>query len=249
MITVITAWYNEEFLAPLFLKHYSFADRIVILLDESTDDDTVAVVDLFKNHYSNKFTNIDIKVLEMPDGMDDKLKQKQINAEYRLVTDGWVIIADADEFINIPQGGLLHYLSNVSADVVKVDYFQMYQHESEGLLNRFVPVFQQRRYGKRNGFARWQKPAVVRAGKNFKWSVGHHEINAVHEQYHSKMLLGAHLYMADINLAVKRRILGRKNRMSQENRKDRLSAHNFDITEQDIISTCNENKNCPMVFE
>ena len=63
MITVISAWYNEEFLASLFLKHYSFADKIVILLDESTNDHTVEMINLFKLRFD--YVDIDIKVLKM----------------------------------------------------------------------------------------------------------------------------------------------------------------------------------------
>jgi len=251
MITVITAWYNEEFLASLFLRHYSFADRIVVLLDEGTSDNTIDMMTGFRmRNIGNDIPDIDIdiKVLKMPDGMDDKLKQKQINDEYKSIDDGWVIIVDADEFISIPDQGLDEYLNMVTADVVKVDYFQMYQHKTEIPLNRTEPIFFQRSHGKRNGFERWKKPSVVRAGKGFAWSVGHHEIDADKEQIYSEMLSGAHLYMSDVDLAIERRIYGRKNRMSKVNYKSGLSAHNFNITEQDIIDECIKNMDCPKVF-
>ena len=247
MITVITAWYNEEFLASIFLRHYLFADEIIILLDESNSDDTVRLLNGYKKRFDVPV--LTIKILDMPNGMDDRLKQKQINDEYKSIDNGWVIIADADEFIFIPYGGIHLFLGKVAADVVKVDYFQMYAHESESPLNKDQSVFEQRKYGKRNGFERWKKPAVVRAGKNFKWAVGHHEISAARYQFHNEMLLGAHWYMADTDLAIKRRILGRKNRMSRKNHEAQLSAHNFNITEDDIINECRENINCPLVFQ
>lgn len=246
MITIITCWYNEEFLANLFLRHYSFADEIIILLDESNDDNTRRVVCKFINGFTNA-PEVTVKRLNMPNGLNDKLKQEQINSEYKAVTDGWVIIADADEFIYIPEGGLHKFLS-ITSDVVKVDYLQMYQHETETVFNSEQPVFEQRRYGKRNGLERWRKPAVARAGKNFSWMVGHHHINAKPYQFHNEMLLGAHLSMADVDLAIKRRIYGHRNRQSEENYKAKLSVHNWKITEQKIREICFENKTCNRVF-
>lgn len=249
MITVITAWYNEEFLASIFLRHYSFADEIIILLDESTNDDSVNIINRFKIYPLYMYRPlITVKKLVMPNGMDDQLKQSQINSEYKKINTGWVIIADADEFIKIPSDGLECFLEPIAADVVKVDYVQMYQNKSELPLNRIYPPFEQRRYGKRNGFERWRKPAVVKAGKGLKWTVGHHEINARPDQIHNEMLLGAHWYMADQHLAIERRINGRKNRMSPENYKAQMSAHNFTITEHDIEDVCRANMNCPRVF-
>ena len=223
MITVISAWYNEEDLARLFLNHYSFADQIVIMLDESTNDGTLGIIREYQED-SAYWPLISFRILNMPKGMDDALKQVQINAQYLNIDKGWVIIADADEFIYIPDGGMSHFLNQVSADVVRVDYFQMYQHKSESSLDKITPIFEQRRHGKRNGHKRWMKPAVARAGKKLLWAVGHHEIAADDKQYHNTMLKGAHLYMADYNLAVERRLKGRRDRMSIENHQARLSA-------------------------
>lgn len=238
MITVITCWYNEEFLSNLFLSHYSFADKIIILLDENNNDNTLNII--------NKNNNIEIKTLKMPDGMDDQLKQDQINNEYKTINDGWVIIADADEFIYLPEQGMSSYLKNIKEDVVKIDYFQMYQHKNENPLNQVTPVFEQRRYGIRNGLDRWIKPAIARANIGIKWTVGHHEISTLN--IHPIPLFGAHWAMADIDLAINRRISGRKNRMSQNNYNYRYSNHNFRITEEEIETICQKNNNCPLVF-
>lgn len=245
MITVITAWYNEEFFAPLFLSHYRFADRIVVLLDESTNDGTLDVINSFKEN--NAFPVVEVRKLMMPFGLDDKLKQKQLKAAYKSVEEGWVILVDIDEFLQIPKGGLKEYLGQVEADVVKVDYIQMYQHESENSLNRIDPIFEQRKYGKRNGLARWKKPAIARAGCNIAWSVGHHEVN-VDSNICDKMILGAHLNMADVDLAIFRRINNHKIRQSPANYKSGLSAHNWNITEGKIRAICEENKNCEKIF-
>ena len=39
-VHVLTNWQNEEWLAPLFLHHYSWADKITIVLEPSTNDRT-----------------------------------------------------------------------------------------------------------------------------------------------------------------------------------------------------------------
>ena len=244
MITIISAWYNEEFLAPLFLNHYSFADRIIIMLDESTNDGTIDEIKKFVARDSF----ISFRKLKMPSGMDDILKQKQVNEQYSQIKEGWVIEVDADEFIKVPEMGMREYLKEVEADVVRLEFWQMYQHKTECALNNCTPVFEQRKHGKKNGFERWNKPCVVRAGKDIAWTVGHHEIIANKNQFHNEMIPAAHLYMCDVGLAVDRRIKGRRNRMSKENYINTLSAHNFNITVQKIINECEANQDCQQVF-
>ena len=48
-IDIITMWYNEAFLAPLFLNHYSFANTIHLLYDEDTTDNTLDIVSKYNN--------------------------------------------------------------------------------------------------------------------------------------------------------------------------------------------------------
>ena len=75
MITLITAWYNEEFLGPLFWEHYyDQINKIIVLLDEDTDDKTLLMKKLTED-----FPKIEWRPLKMPDGMDDQLKIDQIN--------------------------------------------------------------------------------------------------------------------------------------------------------------------------
>ena len=246
MIYVITAWYNEQFLANLFLSHYSFADKIIILLDESNNDNSTQII--------SRYSNAEIRKLSMPHGMDDALKQAQINKTYNSIIDKnrWVIIADVDEFIYLPQQGLNEYLSQITVDIVKVDYYQMYQHKTENKLNIDSPVFLQRRHGKQIiAKANWKKPCIARTSRPLKWSPGHHDVMANSVPpciIDSRLLLGAHWSMADIDLAIDRRINGRRNRMSPENLQCGFSHHNFKITAQDIIDECNENNNCPLIF-
>jgi len=249
MITVVTAWYNEAFLADLFLSHYSFADKIIILLDELNNDNSLEII--------KKYSNIEVKKLLMPDGMDDALKQLQINQTYINLADkpGWVIIADADEFIYFPQNGMKNYLAQSIHDVIKVDYYQIYQHKFEKPLNHITPVFEQRRCGKKvvNLNASWEKPCIARTGLSLNWTPGHHDVVTIVKRstpitISDKKLLGAHWAMADIDLAIERRIAGRKNRMSKNNLARGFSNHNFKITKEQIIKECEQNSSCPQIF-
>ena len=243
MITIISAWYNEEFLAPLFLEHYSFADRIIIMLDESTNDGTIDEIKKFMSRDSF----ISFRKLHMPDGLDDKLKQRQMNEQYRQIEKGWVIEVDSDEFIKIPEIGMKPFLSEIKEDVVLVMFWQMYQNSQvEKPLDNVTPVFEQRQHGIRNRFRRWNKPCVVRAGRNYAWGVGHHDI-VPPRNISSKLLFGAHWSMADTDMAIARRIYGHKNRQSKANYQNRLSVHNHKVTEEEIINKCDSYKNCPPV--
>jgi hypothetical protein len=184
----------------------------------------------------------------MPKGLDDILKRDQLNEQYAKIKSGWVIVVDCDEFILLPQLGMQKYLDHIKADVVLIDYFQMYQHKSESALDKVTPIFEQRQHGKSNGLRRWRKPSMARAGKNFVWAVGLHQIRAVNKQIHKKLLPGAHWSMADVELSVKRRINNHRNHMSEQNKKAKLSTHNFTITEDKIRQICNENNDCKRVF-
>jgi len=237
VITVITPWRNEEFLAPLFLKHYDFADQIIILLDESTDDGTID-----KIQYSGANTIISVKKLEMPAGFDSYLSKKQIDEQYSRIKNGWVILVDADEFIKIPEMGMREYLSNVEAGVIEIMFWQIYQHKTENRLNDYTPVFEQRKHGIRTRREIWNKPCIVRAGKGYEWDVGHHNIHP-YINIHNEFLPGSHWAMADVDLTIIRRILGHVDRQSEA---DIRAGIDLITSEEEIINICNEYKDCPV---
>lgn len=239
MISVVTAWYNEEFLAPIFLNHYRYAEKIYVLVDEGTTDlsPTIALA----------YPNVVLQSLRMPEGMDDVLKQEQINEVYDSIVGGWVIAVDADEFIKEPMCGMADFLKTEFDHVVKVRFYNMYQHTTEDILNQRDPVFEQRRHGvpwAKIGF----KPCIARSGTIDGWHPGVHNINGK-GRYSQTELIGAHWRMADMGLALERRIAGRRDRMSQANVRRKLTTHDFDITKEAIIEDCITHQDCPLVFE
>ena len=88
MITVFTFGYNEEYLIPYFLNHYSYADRIIYYDNQSTDNS----INLLK---SNK---IEIRQWNTNNQQDnDSLRLLKNNCWKG--TNGWIIVCDIDEFL------------------------------------------------------------------------------------------------------------------------------------------------------
>ena len=89
-ITVLTWVKDEEHILPFFLRHYSFADKIIVFDNGSRDR-------------SREILNADprVEVKDWDSGgelRDDQLIQMK-NEEYRKTGKGWSFIVDADEFV------------------------------------------------------------------------------------------------------------------------------------------------------
>ena len=104
MIQVITAVYNEELLMPLFLKNYSFADSILVLLDTATTDRTPEIL--------KADPRVEIFPITYPDGLNWQTKSNAVNQKALESKADWVMAVDADEFIpsaDITEGTLGKY--------------------------------------------------------------------------------------------------------------------------------------------
>lgn len=204
-IEVITAWYNEEFLAPFFLRYYgSIADRITVLLDSATDDWTLDV--LKKTDYNINIINIDYGAQ-----MRERKKADYLTLAYRNSNADYVINADADEFVFVDRDDF-----NYDYDVARVKLFNVYRHEKEKDLDINLDIKEQRRYGEHV----WPflKPIVIKTGLNIKWTSGNHSIicNGNRELYkkfrndsglvYRKNLIGAHWIYADPCFCIRRRM-------------------------------------------
>jgi hypothetical protein len=128
-IEVITVWYNERFLAKFFLDHYSFADRIHLVLDADTDDDTPGI--------AGRYPNVRVEEITFPDKFDDLRKIARINSIYPGST-RLGIAADSDEFVfPLPYGtGMREALANEAEyDVVRARMWQVYRHRTDSDLD------------------------------------------------------------------------------------------------------------------
>lgn len=101
-IEVISLWYNEELLAPLFLKNYQWADKITIYYDNDSDDKTLEYL---------KASPLSIQIIpfRFPDMMDEEIKADIFNKAYKNSVCDYVLNVDCDEFAfytrQSPEGG------------------------------------------------------------------------------------------------------------------------------------------------
>jgi len=259
-LEVITMWYNEAFLAPLFMNHYSFANKIHLFYDQDTTDNTLEIIE--------KYDNINIIPFRFPDMMDDIIKVDKINNLYKSLDCDWVIVVDADEFVfPIPLGrDIREFLERENNyDLVYVQLWQVYRHKNDSDLTYALPTLQQRRHGDRNvteGInAAYVKPIVVRPSAGVEWLPGCHKIrdkknlnNIINKIIGNQIaispqkLYGSHWAMADPKFAVKRRIKDRKERQSRRNLENKLTFQHHHITESTILEDCTNHRNDPMLF-
>jgi hypothetical protein len=239
-IAIVTMWFNEEILAPLFFRHYrQFAD-IHVLLDVATTDNTESVCNDF---------GANIIPHEFSDGMDDRVKIKRYNMLKDALAYDYIVGLDADEFIFEPDKLKAHIKDN-RPDYQNVAFYQTYQHKDEKPINITDPVFKQRTHAdpSLDGWnAFYVKPCIVRSGLKANWQPGCHSL-IIKEPFNvGKLWIGAHWHMADVEIAVKRR-LGVKRRQSRVNLDENLTLHNHHITEEEIRRVCKEHENDPKIF-
>ncbi len=244
--TILTMWYNEAFLAPFFLSHYAYADKIHILLDADTDDNTREIC--------SRYGNVVVEDFTFPDMMDDEIKADKISAVARRSDADWLMAVDADEFI-FPMGGEdpIAVLSRQTANLMYARMWQVYKYRAEDRLDPDKPAIFQRRHGDPNTSvgdnALYRKPIIVKPKVGIEWYVGCHEYaeNAnivVSDEY----FIGAHWAMADVEMAVRRYLLGRLNRQSENNLAKRFTIRPDRSTETQIRRECRRHDGDPLLF-
>ena len=131
-VELITSYYREEFLAPLFLIHYDWVDYMTFLTHRRDD---------------HKF--------------DDEDKQNWINDAIKRSTATWVVLVDMDEFI-YPEPYGLNPRSvlerDAKADVIYSRMTRMWRHSDDGDIVRDMQPVPQRLHGQPDHI----KPAVFR---------------------------------------------------------------------------------------
>jgi hypothetical protein len=258
-IDIITMWYNESLLAPFFLKHYSYAETIHILLDKETTDTTQEI--------ASEFDNVRIVPVRFPDKLDDILKVEKINSLYSAIDSDWVIVVDSDEFVfPLPlTTNMKDILGNESKyTLFNAQLWQVYRHRSDNDLNPDLPAIYQRRHGDANvssGInAAYVKPIIIRSGLEIAWQPGCHmlarnnPINRLKRYIRGnqavlspQLMYGVHWAMADPAIALKRR-MNRRERLSKRNLEMGLGIQNFTITETQIRLECEQHLDDPLLF-
>jgi len=245
-ITVISRWFNEAMLAPFFLSHYAFADEILILLDEATTDGTAEII--------SRYPNAKIKNYKLPGKINYSFTTELVT-QAAAITDGdWLICPDTDEFV-FPAGGgdVRMALGQADGNLIYTHMWQVYRHRTDKDLDLSWPIIRQRRHGDPNrtvGFnGMYRKPIILKTGLGITWTPGFHKyLNNPRIQVSHTGFDGAHWIMADINLAIARRMRGRRELQSDANLRRTWGFQNFDITEEKIRADCKAHENDPKLF-
>jgi len=146
-VEVITTYYKEEFLAPLFMLHYSWVDRINIITEA------------------------------FPDGkFNDHLKTDLINRAITHSEADWVIVVDFDEFVfPFPYGrDPRKALAEDGGDKMMVPMWRVWRHHTDRDVDRMAPPVPQRLHGVQN--LEHTKPCIFRP-RGSSIHVGCHNAN------------------------------------------------------------------------
>lgn len=248
-IAIVTVWYNEEDLAPFFLKHYSYVDDIYVYIDKVTNDSTRKICE--------EHSNVTIRGMSFPAGFDDILKVNRINSAVRALKHDWVFAVDADELIQQPKQyesakEFLSHQQKQGYNLVIAKMFQVYRHVTDEDLDISKPVLPQRSHGDPDfskPFNRcYIKPIVVRPGVGISWSVGCHSYRANKKLRVAKeQFFGAHWKMADPELAVKRRMRN-KARLSKRQKAKNRSYQDIRVTKKVILKELKQHSHNPKVL-
>ena len=227
-VTVVSRWYNEELLAPLFFNHYSYCDEIHILLETDTNDKTREIA----SHYQN----VIIKDVHDPDGMDNINMLADINWGITEVSKGWVYMVDADEFIFPEHHEDPHtFLDRQTAEVVNCTYFHVYRHATEPDIDYSKPPIPQRTHALEGGpeHKNWfWKPSVFRAESKVQLTIGNHRFVGEHTTS-TERYIGAHWKQADYSICTHRRISNMARHSKHDHRKG-WGYHDFHVTEEGL---------------
>lgn len=261
-VELISVWYNEAFLAPFFFNHYSWVDRIHILLDADTDDDTEEI--------AARYPNVSLERFTFPDMMDDLIKSRKINEKYQSIKDtDYVIVVDSDEFIACHRitDDIRDYLAATNKDLYFSVLWQTYQQESDIALDASKPPLLQRRNGDPVIANANIKPTIAKTGLDLVWGVGNHAVvfSGAHMSWltpnrdamaahnvgvaSAEILQGAHWRLFDLDEVVIRRTRNRSKRQSLVNLSANLSSHLHQTSAEDIRAEFERMKNSPLVIK
>lgn len=89
-VNVYSICWNEEFLLPYFLKHYSWANKIIIYDNGSTDNS----IEIIKNH-----PKAELRHYETNNEQDNQTMVDLKNNCWKGDSSDWVIVCDIDEWL------------------------------------------------------------------------------------------------------------------------------------------------------
>ena len=219
IIDVITCFYREDFLEPLFKSHYAWTDH-----------------QWFLSH-------------QRPDGQfDDEDKMNWVNDAIARSAADWVILVDMDEFVYpTPYGAnprvVLEQEMAAGTGLIYAHMTRMWRHVNDNDIDRTKPPVPQRLHGQPDHI----KPSIFRPS-GCRVGAGNHDIHCDHLLAHGKPWAGAHWANADQCFWIERETRDRGPRLSERNRQRGHGTHTIRTKEQ-IISECEAHKNDPVIIQ
>lgn len=219
-IELITTFYREEFLAPLFFLHYSpWVDRMTFLTDK------------------------------FPGGkFDDELKQGWINDALRRSQADWVVLIDMDEFVYpAPYGtdprAVLEEEGKKGNRMIVSRMTRMWRHHTDKNIDRSQPPVPQRVHG----IPDHVKPCIFDP-RGISMGAGNHDFTAPDARNQGTPWVGAHWANADACFWIDRETRDRGPRLSQRNIERGHGTHTLRTREQ-ILAECQAHANDPVIIQ
>lgn len=246
-VTIVSCFYNDEFIAPFFMEHYkNEVDRFIICLDKDTTDSTKEVL--------LKYPNVEFKPLVFTDGWDEVERNTCIEEAYKSITDGWVIMADSDELIFneefIPLKEIFNLAEQEDTNLIRTVFRTPFRHKDDVDLDpTVIPIVYQRRHGVRSWVPGQDnfKPNIVKHGLNVHWGVGLHTVDAGEYKVSSHVLTCAHWAAADPEIW-RQRYLNRQARLSAKSINHGWGVHYRNDNVSTYMNTVNLHMNDSQVF-
>lgn len=184
-VEVVTTYYKEEFLAPLFFMHYHWVDHIHVITQR------------------------------FPDGkFNDYFKMDLINAYLRKTNADWVMVVDFDEFVfPYPYGtDPRAVLEGAQYDFVHVPMWRVWRHHTDKDIDRMQPPVLQRLHGVAN--PGHTKPCIFRPDR-VDIGIGCHSINVPPDHERGPDWTAVHWANADPCFGIDRSRRDRQERICQ----------------------------------
>lgn len=220
IIEVITAFYREEFLAPLFTQHYEpWVDRLTFITQKLTNGQ-----------------------------FDDEDKMNWINDTLARSTADWVVLVDMDEFVYPSPYGtnpreVLEHERNKGNRMIYSHMTRMWRHWSDKNIDRTKPPVPQRLHG----IPDHHKPCIFDP-HGVSVGAGNHDYRADSDRNIGTPWVGAHWANADPCFWIDRETRDRGPRLSERNVARGHGTHTRRTREQ-ILQECRDHENDPIIIQ
>lgn len=242
-IEIVTVWYNEEFLAPFFLEYYKYVDKIHVIIDGNTTDESEKIC--------SKYANVQVSYWNHPNEYDVFGKTKMLNLTVNKLTCDWAYSVDVDEFFfpETKEDPRIFLEKQEKFNVISVKFFKVYKHITEKDLDSSMPILSQRQHG--DPIIRPQvsiNPRIVRPEIGIEWTTACHYFAPNDKiKISRKRFLCSHWRMADVDLAIERLIYKRRDRMCEEIRAQKKRMERM-LTKDEIIKECENHSQDSRLF-